>query len=90
MSATSLYVDKAERLTEFLAGDDTLADGAVDTLTGLLFVTVVGGAVKETVASLDGVVDGLRERLDGCEGTMYAHIVTSAVWGLGICGMRRQ
>ena len=46
-------------LTNFLARDDAILDGARETLASLLLVTVVTGTIEETVASLNGVVDGL-------------------------------
>jgi len=42
---------------EILTLDKTFVDCALNTLAGLDLVAVVAGAVKETVASLDGVVD---------------------------------
>ena len=48
------------QLTELLALDETVVDGLLDTLAGLLLIAVVASAVKETVTRLNGVVDGLR------------------------------
>lgn len=42
---------------QVLALHDTLVDRTLDTLASLDLVAVVAGAVKQTVASLDGVVD---------------------------------
>ena len=44
---------------ELLALDETVLDGAGNTLTSLLLVAVVAGSVKETVTSLNGVVDSV-------------------------------
>jgi len=55
-----LVVERVPQLgdnEEVLALDKTLVDCALDTLAGLDLVAVVAGAVKQTVASLDGVVD---------------------------------
>ena len=52
-------------LTNFLARDDTVLDGARETLASLLLVSVVTSTVEEAVASLEGVVDGLRGRRQG-------------------------
>ena len=48
-------------LTDILALHETILDGTGKTLTSLLLVAVVGGAIEEAVALLDRVVDGLRE-----------------------------
>ena len=53
-------------LTDILALNKTILDCASKTLTSLLLVTVVESGVEETVALLDGVVDGLRETLSVC------------------------
>jgi hypothetical protein len=42
---------------QVLALHDTLVNGTLDTLAGLDFVAVVACTVKETVSSLDGVVN---------------------------------
>ena len=47
-------------LTDVFALDDAIGNGATETLTGLLLITVVTSTIKETVARLDGVVDSLR------------------------------
>lgn len=49
---------------EVLTLDDTLLDGAADTLTGLFAVGVVVGTVDLTVAELDGIVNGLSSLVD--------------------------
>ncbi len=46
-------------LTDILARYKTILEGACKTLTSLLLVAVVSGAIEKTVAGLDGVVDGL-------------------------------
>ena len=53
-------------LTDILALDKTILDCASETLTSLLLVTVVESGVEETVALLDGIVDGLKETLSVC------------------------
>ena len=47
------------RLTKILALHDSVGDGATDTLTSFLLVTVVTSTIEETVASLDSVVYSL-------------------------------
>nr|POE59280.1 hypothetical protein CFP56_24549 [Quercus suber] len=44
---------------EVLTLDEAFVDGALDALAGLDLVAVIAGAVEETVAGLDGVVDGV-------------------------------
>lgn len=46
-------------LTDILALDEAVRDGAAETLTSFLLVTVVTGTVEEAVARFDGVVDSL-------------------------------
>lgn len=46
-------------LTDLLTGDKTVLNGALDALTALLLVTVVGSAVEKTVSGLNGVVYSL-------------------------------
>lgn len=46
-------------LTNIFALDDAIGNGATETLTSLLLITVVTGTVEEAVARLDGVVNSL-------------------------------
>ena len=46
-------------LTDFLTLYDTVLDGASETFTGFLLVSVISSAVQQTVASLEGVVNSL-------------------------------
>ena len=50
-------------LTDVLALDNAIGNSATEALTSLFLVTVVTGTVKETVARLDGVVDGLNSAM---------------------------
>lgn len=47
-------------LTNVLALDDAIGNGATETFPSLLFVTVVASTVEETVTRLDGVVHSLQ------------------------------
>jgi len=51
---------KSRGHTEIFAFHETVYNSTMDTLAGLLLVTVVAGTVKETVTNLDGMVDHLR------------------------------
>ena len=46
-------------LTDVLALDDAVGDGAAETFACFLLVAVVAGPVEETVSGLECLVDGL-------------------------------
>ena len=58
-STREIETTDAQVLTDILTLDDAVRNSATETLTSLLLVTVVTGTIEETVARLDGVVDGL-------------------------------
>lgn len=58
-STREIETTDAQVLTDILALDDAVRNSATETLTSLLLVTVVTSTIEETVARLDGVVDGL-------------------------------
>ena len=58
-STCEIETTDAQVLTDIFTLDDAVRNSAAETLTSLLLVTVVTGTIQETVARLDGVVDGL-------------------------------
>lgn len=70
-------------LTEkLLSLDNSLADGLVDTTANLDFVTIISGTIDQTVAVLDGSIDGVLSVLVSDLPAAKAnegHLVTSAV-----------
>ena len=42
---------------------ESIVDGSLDSLTGLLLIAVVTSRVEESVARLDGIIDGLSTSL---------------------------
>ncbi len=49
-------------LTDILALHETILDGAGETLTSLLLVTVIKSSIEQTITLLNRFVDGLHIR----------------------------
>lgn len=70
---------RAQLLTDILALDEAIRDGTAKTFASLLLVTVITGTVEETVASFDGIVNGLsRKMIEDTPNCLGTRMLTSA------------
>lgn len=54
-----VYRQSQGERTEILALDETILDGTLDAIAGLLLVSVITSSIEQTVSSLDSVVHGV-------------------------------